>query len=62
LIIHSNIEWGPKIIQFNIQFKIKSEEFIQLKYSFNIQFKILYKKIGKNTKKLCAFQTLSESL
>ena len=44
LIIQSNIELGPKVIQFNIQFKIQSEKFIQLKnnkivmeYLINIQ-------------------------
>ena len=34
LIIQSNVESGPKTIQFNIQFKINSEIFIQSKNSF----------------------------
>ena len=34
LIIQSNVESGPKMIQFNIQFKINSEIFIQSKNSF----------------------------
>ena len=34
LIIQSNVESGPKMIQFNIQFKIDFELFIQSKNSF----------------------------
>ena len=34
LIIQSNVELGPKMIQFNIQFKMNSEIFIQSKNSF----------------------------
>ena len=34
LIIQSNVESGPKMIQFNIQFKMNSEIFIQSKNSF----------------------------
>ena len=39
LIIQSNIESGPKMIQFNIQFKTKFEIFIQSKIHSKISLK-----------------------
>ena len=62
LIIHSNVESGQKMIQFNIHSKLN------LKYSINRMFvqylgkNILLKNIEKNESKLCEFQTLRESL
>ena len=62
LIIHSNVESGQKMIQFNIHSKLN------LKYSINRMFvqylvkNILFKNIEKNESKLCEFQTLRESL
>ena len=50
LIINSNIEQRQKIIQFNIQFKIKFYIFIQRIYSFNK--KKLFKIRGKSTIRL----------
>ena len=38
-IIQSNIESGPKMIQFNIQFKTKFEIFIQSKIHSKISLK-----------------------
>ena len=40
LIIQSNVESGPKMIQFNIQFKMNSEIFIQSKNSFKSWSKV----------------------
>ena len=40
MIIQSNVESGPKMIQFNIQFKMNSEIFIQSKNSFKSKSKI----------------------
>merc|ERR1719234_2330773 len=40
LIIQSNVESGPKMIQFNIQFKINFEIFIQSENSFKSKSKI----------------------
>ena len=40
LIIQSNVELGPKMIQFNIQFIMNSEIFIQSKNSFKSWSKI----------------------
>ena len=40
LIIQSNIESGPKMLQFNIHFKIYFEIFIQSKNSFKSKSKI----------------------
>ena len=62
LIIHSNIEWGPKMIQNNIQFEIKSEIFNQENIDSIFRQKSSIQNFILNKSKIIYLQTLSESL